>query len=87
MSKHFSERTNLSAYLFSQLEQNNISTQNHIPNQDHISTQDNNNQESNINILVKGSRSAHMEYVVEDIINWHANRYENSDRLSPEENA
>ena len=87
MSKHFSERTNLSAYLFSQLEQNNISTQNHIPNQDHISTQDNNNQESNINILVKGSRSAHMEYVVEDIINWHANRYENSARLSPEENA
>jgi UDP-N-acetylmuramoyl-tripeptide--D-alanyl-D-alanine ligase len=80
MSKHFSDRTNLSAYLFSQLEQNNIPTQDHIP------TQDNKNQESNINILVKGSRSAHMEYVVEDIINWHANRDENNARLSPEDN-
>ena len=37
-----------------------------------------NNQESDINILVKGSRSAHMENVVEDIFNWHANRYEDS---------
>ena len=29
-----------------------------------------------INILVKGSRSAHMEYVVEDIISWHAQQEE-----------
>ena len=34
-------------------------------------TQNNKNQELNINILVKGSRSAHMENVVEDIISWH----------------
>jgi len=53
MSKHFSERADLSAYLFSLL------------------TQDNKNQDSNINILVKGSRSAHMENVVEDIISWY----------------
>ena len=46
-----------------------------------------NTQESNINILVKGSRSAHMEYVVEDIINWHANRDANSTRETPEGNA
>jgi len=39
-------------------------------------TEKNQNQESNINILVKGSRSAHMEHVVEDIISWHTNRYE-----------
>ncbi len=32
-----------------------------------VQTQTNNNQ-----ILVKGSRSAHMEYVVEEIISWHA---------------
>ncbi len=59
-SQHFSERSHLSEYLFSQLEKNH------------------NNQESHINILVKGSRSAHMENVVEDIFNWHANRYEDS---------
>ena len=29
-------------------------------------------QTNNSHILVKGSRSAHMEYVVEDIISWHA---------------
>jgi len=29
-------------------------------------------------ILVKGSRSAHMEYVVEDIINWHAQQQKQS---------
>jgi len=29
-------------------------------------------QTSNSHVLVKGSRSAHMEYVVEDIISWHA---------------
>jgi UDP-N-acetylmuramoyl-tripeptide--D-alanyl-D-alanine ligase len=92
ISKHFSERTHLSAYLFSQLEQNNLPTQNHIPNQDHISNQNNQNnqnnknQESNINILVKGSRSAHMEYVVEDIISWQANRYENNVRLASKDN-
>ena len=72
MSKHFSERANLSTYLYSQLEQNNPSN--------------NINQESNINILVKGSRSAHMEYVVEDIFSWHANRFEDSACHALEEN-
>lgn len=69
LSKHFSERKDLSAYLFSLL------------------AQDNKNQESNINILVKGSRSAHMENVVEDIISWHENRYQDSDFNAPEENS
>jgi len=31
-----------------------------------------------VNILIKGSRSAHMEHVVEDIINWHAQQQEQS---------
>lgn len=35
-----------------------------------------------IQILVKGSRSAHMEYVVEDIINWHAQQQAVSQPLS-----
>lgn len=50
-------------------------------------TQDKKSQESNINILVKGSRSAHMENVVEDIFSWHASRYENSACCTPEDNA
>tara|TARA_R110002167_G_scaffold34573_6_gene110490 strand:+ start:42533 stop:44074 length:1542 start_codon:yes stop_codon:yes gene_type:complete len=33
-------------------------------------------------ILIKGSRSAHMEYVVEDIINWHAKQQQESQSLS-----
>jgi UDP-N-acetylmuramoyl-tripeptide--D-alanyl-D-alanine ligase len=33
-------------------------------------------------VLVKGSRSAHMEFVVEDIINWHANQQPKSQLLS-----
>jgi UDP-N-acetylmuramoyl-tripeptide--D-alanyl-D-alanine ligase len=33
-------------------------------------------------ILVKGSRSAHMEYVVENIINWHAKQHKESQSLS-----
>jgi len=68
-SKHFSERTDLSAYLFSLL------------------IQDDKNQESNINILVKGSRSAHMENVVEDIISWHDNRYQNNVGHSAEDDS
>jgi len=35
-----------------------------------------------IQILIKGSRSAHMEYVVEDIINWHAQQQKESQLLS-----
>ena len=69
ISRHFTERDDLSAYLFSML------------------TSDEQNQESNINILVKGSRSAHMENVVEDIISWHDNRYQGSDCHAPEGNA
>ncbi len=67
ISDHFSERDDLSAYLFSLLNQKN--------------------QESNINILVKGSRSAHMEYVVEDIISWHANHGEKNHCRSLEDNS
>jgi UDP-N-acetylmuramoyl-tripeptide--D-alanyl-D-alanine ligase len=69
LSKHFSERKDLSAYLFSLL------------------TQNNKNQESNINILVKGSRSAHMENVVEDIISWHGDRCQNTVVNAPEDNS
>ncbi|WP_114324762.1 UDP-N-acetylmuramoyl-tripeptide--D-alanyl-D-alanine ligase [Candidatus Colwellia aromaticivorans] len=69
MSKHFSERADLSAYLFSLL------------------TQNKKNQESNINILVKGSRSAHMENVVEEIISWHENRCQNSVCHASEDNS
>jgi UDP-N-acetylmuramoyl-tripeptide--D-alanyl-D-alanine ligase len=69
MSKHFNERADLSAYLFSLL------------------TKDNKKQESNINILVKGSRSAHMENVVEDIISWHENSCQNNVCHAPEDNA
>jgi len=69
MSKHFSERSDLSAYLFSLL------------------TQNNKNQETRINILVKGSRSAHMENVVEDIISWHDYRDQDNICHVPEENS
>ena len=40
-----------------------------------------------VNILVKGSRSAHMEHVVEDIISWHANHSEKSHCHTHEDNA
>lgn len=36
-----------------------------------------NNKAEKIHILVKGSRSAHMEYVVEDILNWHNSQQKN----------
>jgi len=39
-----------------------------------------------IQILVKGSRSAHMEHVVENIISWHANHFEKSDGHMLEDN-
>jgi len=38
-------------------------------------------------VLVKGSRSAHMEYVVEDIIRWHANQSEASQSQQTQDNA
>ena len=37
------------------------------------------NEKQNISILVKGSRSAHMENVVKDIMSW----LENEDKPSP----
>lgn len=40
------------------------------------------NKSKKIQILIKGSRSAHMEYVVEDIINWHAKQQQESQLLS-----
>ena len=67
ISRHFSDRVDLSAYLFLML------------------TQNNKNQEMNINILVKGSRSSHMENVVEDVINWHRNQ--DSVCSAPEDNS
>ena len=33
-------------------------------------------EEQQVSILVKGSRSAHMEYVVNDIINWHQGQFQ-----------
>ena len=56
ISEHFSERTELSKQVCTLLTKQ-LST---------IATDENHCQ-----ILVKGSRSAHMEYVVEDIISWH----------------
>ena len=63
ISEHFSDRSVLDEYLFNLLVNINELTQ------------ENTAQENQI--LVKGSRSAHMEYVVEDIINWHAQQQKN----------
>lgn len=62
ISEHFSDRSLLDEYLFNLLASSNDFT---LKNR----TQEKIVQEKQI--LVKGSRSAHMEYVVEDIINWH----------------
>ena len=40
------------------------------------------NQEQSTQILIKGSRSAHMEYVVEDIINWHEKQQQDATNAS-----
>lgn len=40
------------------------------------------NQEQSTQILIKGSRSAHMEYVVEDIINWHEKQQQGTTNAS-----
>ncbi len=68
VSEHFSDKNILENYLFNLLtcEKNTDQT---------LTTQE-------VNILVKGSRSAHMEYVVEDIINWHAQQQTESQLLS-----
>jgi len=86
MSKHFSERTDLSVYLFSLLAQSCSQNDNDKENNKN-NNNNKNHQESNINILVKGSRSAHMEKVVEDIFSWHANRFGSSVCHISEDNA
>lgn len=69
VSEHFSDRGALSAQLFSLLNSQNESSNN----------QKNNNK---CQILVKGSRSAHMEYVVEDIISWYKNKENQSQYIN-----
>jgi UDP-N-acetylmuramoyl-tripeptide--D-alanyl-D-alanine ligase len=85
ISEHFSDKKMLDDYLFNLLINENDHDQN-------STVQESTTQE--VNILVKGSRSAHMEYVVEDIINWHAHQQKESqllgqNKLSPnkQENA
>ena len=73
ISEHFSDKKALNDYLFSFLE-----NESHQP-------QENSTQE--VNILIKGSRSAHMEYVVEDLISWHANHVEKSRCHTSEDNS
>jgi len=73
ISEHFSEKNMLNDYLFNLLE-----------------SEKHQHQESTVqkvNILVKGSRSAHMEYVVEDLISWHANHVEKSCGHTVEDNS
>ncbi|MBL4942377.1 MAG: UDP-N-acetylmuramoyl-tripeptide--D-alanyl-D-alanine ligase [Colwellia sp.] len=73
ISEHFSEKRQLNEYLFSLLEHDSDRSEKNVTQEQQI--------------LVKGSRSAHMEYVVEDIITWHANHDENSHRQVIEGNA
>ena len=68
ISEHFNDKHLLNNYLL------NLLTSDKGANEE-LTAQE-------INILVKGSRSAHMEYVVEDIINWHAQQHEESQLLS-----
>jgi len=78
ISEHFSDKNALNNYLLNLLENNsNLSEKN--------AEQEFNTQE--INILVKGSRSAHMEYVVEDIISWHASHGEKNQCQTIEDNS
>ncbi len=71
ISEHFSDKTSLTNYVFNLLENKN--------NQVHESTghksTGHKSTDQEINILIKGSRSAHMEHVVEDLISWHATSY------------
>ena len=41
-----------------------------------------NNMDQKNKVLVKGSRSAHMEIVVEDILNWHTTQQKQDQLLS-----
>ncbi len=59
ISEHFSDRTELTEQLFSLLDSQLTSLSGEQTNT------------INSQILVKGSRSAHMEYVVEEIISWY----------------
>ncbi len=68
ISEHFSDKNRLEDCLLNLLTSGNNSTKD-------FTTQE-------VNILIKGSRSAHMEYVVEDIINWHAEQQQKCQLLS-----
>lgn len=71
ISEHFSNKSTLENYLFNLLACEKNTAQ-------ECTTQ-------SVNILAKGSRSAHMEYVVEDIISWHAQQQKQSQLLSQHE--
>jgi len=73
ISEHFSDKKALNECLFNLLLNDEQSAQ-------ACAVQD-------INILVKGSRSAHMEYVVEDIISWHSSHVEKNHCHTPEDNS
>jgi UDP-N-acetylmuramoyl-tripeptide--D-alanyl-D-alanine ligase len=68
ISEHFNDKEILKDYLLNLLKCETNDSQ-------EFATQE-------INILVKGSRSAHMEYVVEDIISWHAQQQEESQQVN-----
>ena len=70
ISEHFSDKQVLNDYLFNLLV-NQKNTAATMSQEQHI--------------LVKGSRSAHMEYVVEDLINWHTQQQQESQLLNSNE--
>lgn len=78
ISEHFSDKSMLDAYLFNLL----ASESHHALKSTVPKNADQKFTAQTVNILVKGSRSAHMEYVVEDIINWHAHQQQESQLLS-----
>ena len=78
LSEHFVDKQSLNDCLFNLLvNESNISEKN---TELEFTTQ-------KINVLVKGSRSAHMEYVVEDIISWHASQSEKKPCQAIEDNS
>lgn len=73
ISEHFSDRSMLDDYLFNLLISSHCATEKSAITKNTVQT---------IQILVKGSRSAHMEYVVEDIISWHGQQQQKSQLLT-----
>ncbi|GAA6170477.1 UDP-N-acetylmuramoyl-tripeptide--D-alanyl-D-alanine ligase [Colwellia sp. KU-HH00111] len=78
ISEHFSERNLLEETLFELLSHKDqiIKEKLNANNSEHDSTTER-NKVAQVQILVKGSRSAHMEYVVEGLVNWHARQPKN----------